>query len=146
PVHVAIGRPGEGVRGFVESRRQADRARSVASLSGAPPPSLTRFDTVELVDLLSADLEAARAFVAHQLGGLADSSAVASRAREALLIVTAPGGGVAVAARQLGLHRNTVLQRVRRGESLRGRAVDDEPRELHAALLLAAVLDVQDAH
>ena len=140
PVHVAIGRPAAGVDGFRSSRAQADRARRVTTLAGTAAPSVTPFGAIELVDLLSADVDAARAFVAHQLGGLADGSAAALRAREAMLLTVAPGGGVAEAARRLGLHRNTVLQRLRRGEELRGRSSEDEPRELYAALLLAAVL------
>jgi DNA-binding PucR family transcriptional regulator len=143
PVHVAIGRPGAGVEGFRSSRAQADRARRVVTLAGTIAPSLTPFATIELVDLLSADIDAARAFVTHQLGGLAGRSAAAARAREAMLLIVAPGGGIADAARQLGLHRNTVLQRLRRGGELRGRSIEDGPRELYAALLLAAVLPGQ---
>jgi DNA-binding PucR family transcriptional regulator len=143
PVHVAIGRPGQGVEGFIESRKQADRARRVVTLAGSAAPSLTPFAAVELVDLLSSDIESARAFVAFQLGALAAASPAAARAREAMLIATSPGGGVGTAARQLGLHRNTVLQRLRRGEALRRRPVDEDPRELHAALLLADVLGSQ---
>ena len=92
---------------------------------------------------MSTDIAAARAFVAFQLGALAGSSPAALRARQAMLITTAPGGGVAAASRSLDLHRNTVLQRLRRGEELRGRPASEEPRELHAALLLASVLGDQ---
>ncbi|MEV4420725.1 helix-turn-helix domain-containing protein, partial [Patulibacter sp. NPDC049589] len=89
---------------------------------------------------LSRDLDAARAFVTSELGGLAGGGATGERSREALLAVVAPQGGLAAAARVLGVHRNTVLQRVRRAEELRGRPATERPAELHAALLLAAVL------
>ena len=143
PVHIVLGRPGRGLDGFRASRLQADRTRRVVTLADTPAPSCTPFAAVELVDLLSADLPAARAFVAYQLGELAGGSAAAQRAREAMLLSTAPGGGVAAAARSLGLHRNTVLQRLHRGEELRGRSATEDPLELHAALLLVAVLGEQ---
>ena len=143
PVHVVLGRPRRGIEGFRASRLQADRARRVVSLADRPAPSCTAFAEVELVDLMSTDIAAARAFVAFQLGPLAGSSPAALRARQAMLITTAPGGGVAAASRLLDLHRNTVLQRLRRGEELRGRPASEDARELHAALLLASVLGDQ---
>jgi DNA-binding PucR family transcriptional regulator len=49
-------------------------------------------------------------------------------------------GGLAAAAEELGVHRNTVLQRVRRAEERRGRAANERVAELHAALRLVHVL------
>lgn len=74
------------------------------------------------------------------MAGSGGSDSVVERARAAILAVVSPQGGLAAAARELGIHRNTVLQRVRRGEELRGRPVTERAAELHAALLLAAVL------
>ncbi len=139
-VHVAVGTVGEGVAGFRASRLEADRARRVAGLLGDRAPSVTVYAEVALVELLSADLDAARSFVAAELGGLAAPGDAPARARAALLEVVAPHGGLAVAARALDLHRNTVLQRVRRGEALRGRPATERSAELHAALLLVRVL------
>lgn len=139
-VHVAVGEPGTGLTGFRDGRLQADRARRVAGLAKRRAPSLTAYADVALVDLLSRDLDAARTFVTAELGGLAGSDAVAERARTAILAVVSPQGGLAAAARELDIHRNTVLQRVRRGEQLRGRPVTERATELHAALLLAAAL------
>ncbi|WP_309233485.1 helix-turn-helix domain-containing protein [Conexibacter sp. W3-3-2] len=139
-VHVACGAPAPGLAGFRVSREQAERARRIAELADRRP-GLTAYAEVALADLLSRDLEAARAFVAAELGALADPhDGAAGRAREALAAVVAPDGGIAAAARALDLHRNTVLQRVRRGEELRGRPLTERPAELHAALLLAQVL------
>ena len=139
-VHVAVGEPGIGLAGFRDGRLQADRARRVAGHAQHRAPSLTAYADVALVDLLSRDLDAARAFVAAELGGLAASDEIAKRARAAILAVVSPQGGLAAAARELDIHRNTVLQRVRRGEELRGRPVTERAAELHAALLLAAGL------
>jgi len=139
-VHVAFGAPGTGVAGFRTSREQADRARRVITLTDRRAPTCTAFEDVALIDLLSRDLDAARAFVAAELGALTGDDATAARARSALLAVTTPGGGLAAAARALDVHRNTVLQRVHRAEELRGRGADVRPAELHAALVLAEVL------
>ncbi|WP_211241783.1 PucR family transcriptional regulator [Patulibacter minatonensis] len=139
-VHVAVGSPGVGLAGFRDGRLQADRARRIATLAEHRAPSLSTYADVALVDLLSRDVDAARAFVAGELGGLATAGPAAERVRAALLAVVAPQGGLAAAARLLGVHRNTVLQRVRRAEELRGRPATDRPAELHAALLLAAAL------
>lgn len=136
-VHVALGAPGDGVDGLRTSRLGADRARRVVELARTRPPTVTRSGDVALVDLLTSDLERARAFVAEELGGLAARDAASARVRDALLHVVAPSGGIAAASRALGIHRNTVLQRVRRAEEARGRPVDERPAELHAALVLA---------
>lgn len=139
-VHVALGTPGHGLAGFRASRHEAERARHAIELTEARPPSVTRYAEIALLDLLTRDLEAARAFVSAELGGLSAQTASAERARTALLEVVAPQGGLAAAARVLDLHRNTVLQRVRRAEELRGRPATERPAELHAALLLARAL------
>ncbi len=139
-VHVALGSPAEGIAGFRASRLEAERARRVAELAGQRAPSLTRYADVALVELITQDVDAARAFVAAELGGLAAVDEGAARARAALLEVVAPHGGLAAAARTLGLHRNTVLQRVRRAEELRGRPATERAAELHAALLLVQTL------
>lgn len=139
-VLVAFGEVGVGREGFRRSREQADRARRIAELSGQHGPAVLRYGDVALVDLLSRDLDAARDFVAEQLAGLTGLDAATTGLRATLLAVLSPQGGVASAARELGLHRNTVLQRVRRAEALRGRPLDDGAADLHAALLLASTL------
>lgn len=139
-VHVALGDVGRGIDGFRRSRDQADRARRITMLAARRAPTLTTYADIALVDLLSRDLEAARGFVLAELGGLGADTPTAARARAALLAVGAPGGGIAAAARDLDVHRNTVLQRVHRAEELRGRGAHERPGELHAALLLAAML------
>jgi len=136
-VHVAFGALGHGLDGFRASRQQADRARRVVELAGRQPPTLTWYPDVAVVDLLSRDLPAARAFVEAQLGPLAARDDSAARLRAALLAVIAPSGGLAAAARELGVHRNTVLQRLHRAEELLGRPVAEGAADLYAALLLA---------
>ncbi len=139
-VHVALGEPHYGDAGFRQSHLEALRARRVVELSGRAAPSVTRFADVALVDALSQDLDAARTLVARELGELAADGEREREERAALLAVLDAKGSLAAAATVLGLHRNTVLQRVRRGEERRGRPADDALLELHSALRLAEVL------
>jgi hypothetical protein len=139
-VHVAVGSPHPGVVGFRASHVEALRTRRVIELSGRAAPSITEFSDVALVDAISRDLDAARAFVAAQLGDLARDDAKERGERDALLAVLDAQGGLTTAARTLGIHRNTVLQRVRRAEERRGRPATANIAELHAALLVCDVL------
>jgi DNA-binding PucR family transcriptional regulator len=139
-VHVAIGGLGDGLDGFRDSRRQAERARDVAQRAGRPPPSFTRFQDVELVDLLSRDLPAAQALVRAELGALAAPGERTEVLRATLLAYLSARGSPAAAAAALGIHRNTALQRLRRAEELRGRPTGVHSHELLAALLLAQTL------
>jgi DNA-binding PucR family transcriptional regulator len=109
-------------------------------LSGRAAPSITEFSDVALVDAISRDLDAARAFVAAQLGDLARDDVKERDERAALLAVLDAQGSFATAARGLGIHRNTVLQRVRRAEVRRGRPATIKIAELHAALVVCDVL------
>ncbi|WP_086000370.1 PucR family transcriptional regulator [Patulibacter medicamentivorans] len=140
-VGLALGDPGAGIDGFRASHDQARRARRVAELIGGPSPALTAYRDVALIDLLSRDLDAARGFVRAELGELAADDPATRRDRRTLLAVVAPNGGPGVAAHELEVHRNTVLQRVRRAEALRGRSIQERPTELLAALVLADALD-----
>lgn len=139
-VHIAVGSPYPGAAGFRTSHREALRTRRVIELSGRVAPSITQFSDVALVDAISRDLDAARAFVVAQLGALARDDAKERGERAALLAVLDAQGSLAIAARTLGIHRNTVLQRVRRAEERRGRPATVKIAELHAALLVCDVL------
>jgi hypothetical protein len=139
-VHIAVGSPHPGGAGFRTSHLEALRTRRVIELSGRAAPSITEFRDVALVDAISRDLDAAKAFVAAQLGDLARDDAKERSERATLLAVLDAQGSLTTAARTLGIHKNTVLQRVRRAEERRGRPATIEVAELHAALLLCDVL------
>lgn len=138
-VHVALGQAGIGLTGFRRSRDEACRARRVAGLLDNDR-RVVAFADVALLDLLTADTAAARAFVRRELGALADADPALVSLRETLQLVLAPRGGIAHAARRQQVHRNTVLQRLRRAEGLLGRSIEEHATQLHAALLLAAAL------
>lgn len=138
-VRVSIGAPAQGTGGFRTSHTQAQRGRRIIDLSGRGAP-VTSYADVALVDAMSGDLDLARAFVATELGALAVDGRREDEERRALLAVLDAQGGLAAAAEELGVHRNTVLQRMRRAEERRGRPATMRVAELHAALRMAHVL------
>lgn len=135
-VWISVGAPAQGAPGFRESHLQSLRARRIVELSGRGP-SVTSYAEVALVDVMSQDLARARAFVAAELRGLAAGGPREGEERSALLAVLDAQGGLAAAALELGLHRNTVLRRLRRAEERLGRPTTERVVELHAALRLA---------
>lgn len=139
-VQVAVGGLGSGLDGFRTSHEEARRARRVARLAPRGAPSVTRFEDVALVDLLSRDLPAAQAFVAVELGGLASGDERARELREFMLVYLTAGDSHTSAAAMLGVHRNTARQRLQRAEELRGRPVTRHRSELLAALVLVEAL------
>lgn len=140
PVHLTVGAPHDGTIGFRLTHLEAVRARRIVEISASPPPSLTLFSDVALVDALSQDLEVARLFVRAQLGDLARDTVRAAEERSALLAFLDSQGSLVAAAHSLNLHRNTVLKRVRRAEARRGAPATAQVAELHAALRAAHVL------
>ena len=138
-VRISIGTPAQGPGGFRDSHAHAQRGRRIIELSGRGAP-VTSYAEIALVDTMSGDLDLARAFVASELGALAVKGRREEEERRALLAVLDAQGGLAAAAEELGVHRNTVLQRMRRAEERRGCPATDRVAELHAALRLVHVL------
>lgn len=138
-VRVTLGTPAQGAAGFRDSHVQAQRGRRIVEMGGRRTP-VTAYAEIALVDTMSGDLDLARSFVAAELGALAVMGQREEEERRAMLAVLDAQGGLAAAAEALGLHRNTVLQRMRRAEERRGRAATERVAELHAALRLAQVL------
>ena len=138
-VRIAIGTPAQGPGGFRDSHAQAQRGRRIMDLADVGIPVMS-YAELALVDTMSGDLELARAFVASELGALAVKGRREDEERRTLLAVLDAQGGLAAAAEELGVHRNTVLQRLHRAEERRGRRATERVAELHAALRLAHVL------
>jgi PucR C-terminal helix-turn-helix domain/GGDEF-like domain len=139
-VLVAFGRPAEGVAGFRRSHAEALQAARVRSLAGDSGGAVTGYARVELVSLLAADLPRARAFVADQLGPLASTAEPAERVRDTVLAFLASGGSATGAAKDLYVHQNTVVYRVKKAEEMLEHKVTENPIELICALTLAATL------
>jgi DNA-binding PucR family transcriptional regulator len=135
PALAAVGEAGAGVDGFCRSHRQAMSARRVARLADARPGTVTRFADVAITALASVDEQAAREFVAAELGDLAGDSL-----SETLRAYLENHASPRRTAGRLGVHENTVKNRVRAIEDLRGRPADRRVAETLLALRLADAL------
>jgi DNA-binding PucR family transcriptional regulator len=93
-----------------------------------------RYDDVELVSLVSADLDRLARFVQRTLGPLTADDATSARLRETLLAWLAEGGNARRAAERLHAHKNTVLYRLQRAQLLLGRPLDEDRGALELAL------------
>lgn len=119
-VRVAVGEPGAGLEGFRRTHREALAARALADRVRVRRTA-TRYRDVELLCLLSHDASARSAFVVRELSGLLGADETSQRLRETLREVLACWGNQEAAARGLGVHKNTVRNRIGRVEQLLGR-------------------------
>jgi hypothetical protein len=136
----AFGRPGSGVDGFCRSHREALSARRVAQLARRRPGTVTSFAAVALTALASADERAAREFVAAELGPLAADEEDVRRLAETLRAYLEERSSPRRTAQRLGVHENTIKNRVRAIEALRGRPADERIAETLVALRLARTI------
>lgn len=139
-IRLAAGRMRPGIDGFRRSHFEARGAARVAVLADGGAPRVMIYDDVELVALLSADLERAREFVAYELRGLAGQEQAVARLRETMLVLLEEGMSRAHAAERLFVHHNTVVYRTARAQELLGHKIVDRRFQLTAALLLAQTL------
>lgn len=136
----AFGRPGSGVDGFCRSHREALSARRVAQLARRRPGTVTAFTDVALTALASADERAAREFVAAELGPLAGDEEDVRRLAATLRAYLEERSSPRRTAQRLGVHENTIKNRVRAIEELRGRPADERIAETLVALRLARTI------
>ncbi len=113
-VRIAVGSTGEGLDGFRRSHLDALTVqRMLARL--ASPQQLATHDEVELVALLTADLDRADQFVHRVLGDLAGAS---PELTESVRGYIAEQCNVSRAAQRLYIHRNTLLRRLAQADRL----------------------------
>lgn len=134
-VRCACGEPGEGLDGFRRTHREASDAATRPSAA-----RLSRYRDVEIELLIAADVDAARAFALAELGPLAADDARSELLRETLRAVLEDGASGA--ARRLGVHKNTVTNRMRRVEELLGHPVEHRRFELEAALRALTLVSI----
>jgi hypothetical protein len=139
-VRAAVSEPWDGVEGLRRSAEEAEMAAGVQlALRNAADPVVLYRD-VRLDALLLADPARARRFLREELGPLAGTDPRLSLIREALLVWLSTGSHVSAAA-TLGVHENTVRNRVRQAEDLLPGGVTMGRRtELQVALRLQRVL------
>jgi hypothetical protein len=130
----AFGSPGEGVGGFRQSHFEAMHARRVARLAQFAPGAVTLYRNVALPALASADIQHARAFVANELGPLAADDDTARRLSATLRVYLEENASPRRTAQRLGVHENTVVNRIRAAQEMLDRPIDPRTSELLVAL------------
>ena len=135
-VRISTGLAAAGVEGFRRSHQQAAHAARVGALS-TREDWLFRYEDLDIVAMLSADLPAAREFVTRELGALAGPGESVATVRHTLKCYLDRDRSLARTAAELHVARNTVAYRVQRAEQLRGRPGTERRLQLHAALTLA---------
>ncbi|HEY3435572.1 MAG TPA: helix-turn-helix domain-containing protein, partial [Solirubrobacterales bacterium] len=130
---LAVGLEAFGEDGFRATHRQAQRARRVARRRGL---DWVLFANVAVEALLGDDPADARAFVAHELRGIDDDSVASRRIRETIAAYFAAEHNAASAAAALGIHQQTVANRLRAAEERLGHPVASRRVELETAMRL----------
>jgi DNA-binding PucR family transcriptional regulator len=139
-LQVGFGSPADGVAGFRQSHLQAKHALRVALLGRARPGSVTVYERVALTALASADLEHARDFVASELGPLAADDDTTRRLAATLRVYLEERSSPKRAAKRLGVHENTIPNRIRAAQALLPRPIEERMPEYLVALRLRSVM------
>lgn len=137
-VRVAMGAPSAGREGFRRTHQQASAAQRAAALRDGP---VVRYEDIALEALAAADAAAAHEFIAIELRGIDGEDTRSARLRDTLEAWFACGQNAAATAARLGVHEQTVAQRLRAVEDRTGRAVAARRAELETALRLRRYLD-----
>ena len=134
---IALGLEAFGESGFTATNRQALRARWVARKTNR---RVVRYADVAVEALASENLADARAFVARELRGIEDDSKSSRERRETIAAYFAAEHNAASAAATLGIHQQTVANRLRAVEEQLGHPVGARRVELELALRLRSCL------
>jgi hypothetical protein len=135
-IRIAFGLEGFGEPGLRSTHHQALRAQWIAPAG----PAVIHYDDFALEALATEAENDARAFVAHELHGIDDPSAASARLRETLSAYFASELNAASAGAALGVHHQTVTNRLRTIEDRIGHPLGTRHLELAVALRLRACL------
>ncbi|QIZ37091.1 CdaR family transcriptional regulator [Saccharopolyspora sp. ASAGF58] len=147
-------RPPEGARvalsseqfGAVGFRRVREEALSAARLMEAnPSASPLCFPDVEAETLALQDHQAARQLVRRQLGALLYKGPAGLELIQTVQVFLETGASPTRTARELHLHPNTVTQRLKKFEKVRGRPTEVGDLPLWLALRLAPLVRLDQA-
>ncbi len=130
---IGMGDQAAGASGFRSTHAQAAFAHGAAVRRSEP---LVPYDGVALEALACADRNAARAFVARELRGLERDDVRSRRLRATVRAYFLAGHNAAGAAAALGIHQQTVAQRLHAVEQRIGHPVAQRRAELEIALRL----------
>ncbi|MFB7719286.1 PucR family transcriptional regulator [Nocardia sp. NPDC056100] len=130
-VRVALGRPGRDIEGFRRTHLDAITAQRVLARLGSER-RIVRYEDVQLVAALSADMSQAEQFVADSLGDLAAADAVL---RETVLTYVRERFNATSTAERMFTHRNTIERRLTRADRLLPQPLVDNAVNVVAALM-----------
>jgi hypothetical protein len=137
---IAFGDVAAGLEGFRSSMWSARDAAAIQAMLGDDVPQVLWADDVRIETLALANPDGARAMVSSELGTVLERGLLTRRVRETLEAWLATGSYVGAAAR-LGVHEQTVRQRLHRLEEALGRSLHSRRTELHVALRLSLLSD-----
>jgi hypothetical protein len=140
-IRVAFGLEGYGEPGFRATNHQALRAQWVAPAGAAT----IHYEDVAVEALATEAQNDARAFVRRELRGIDDPSNSSDRLRQTLDAYLAAELNAASAAASLGVHHQTVANRLRTIEERLGHPVGSRHLELAMALRLWGCLAREDS-
>jgi PucR C-terminal helix-turn-helix domain len=133
---LALGAVGPGLAGFRQTIATARDAATVQAMLADHAPRVIWAEDVRVEMLALRDRSGARAMVRDELGIALDEGLLTPRMRQTLDAWLVSGSYVGAAA-MLGVHEQTVRQRLRRLEGALGRPLNDRRTELHVALRLS---------
>lgn len=139
---VTLGDPRGGRGGFRASHESARRTAALRGSLRSAQACLSAHE-LRLEALLLESPVSARRFVTEELGALAADTERAGRTRDTLLAWLS-SGSQAQAAVELGVHENTVRQRIRYAAEELGTSPSERRTELLVALRLCAALGPSD--
>jgi hypothetical protein len=145
---LAFGEPAQGLRGFCVAMNSARNAAKIQAMLADHSPHVAWAEDLRIERLALDNPEATRAFVNNVLGTALDRGLLTSRVRETLEAWLVSGSYVG-AASLLGVHEQTVRQRLHRLEEALGQSVHTRRTELHVALRLSLLTlppDPADRH
>jgi hypothetical protein len=135
---VAFGDAAEGLPGFRHAVEGARDAARIQAMLGDNASRVTWADDVRIEILMLHDPTGARALIRNELGTALDEGLLTGRMRATLEAWLVTGSYVGAAA-VLGVHEQTVRQRLRRLETTLGHSLNERRTELHVALRMSLV-------
>ncbi|WP_199855810.1 PucR family transcriptional regulator [Burkholderia metallica] len=129
-VHMAVATAGSGMEGFRRSHLDALATQRLLGRLHAGV-GVVHADSMSLIALMTHHMESLQQFVTNTLGGLATAD---KSLRDALRAFLAEGCSVTDAAEKTHVHRNTLLRRLERAESLLPRPLAQQRLHVAAAL------------
>jgi DNA-binding PucR family transcriptional regulator len=139
-VRAGVGACAHGVEGFRRTHREAADTARVARLAARRPGTITSYNAVELATFMADDIARTRRFVQDQLGPLGRDDDEHRRLRVTLMLYLEEHGSRIATARRLGIHPNTVANRIRTCRELLDHDLSHRQVHLQVALSLAATL------